>query len=209
MGWFYLMFGKLPFWRIVKYVTICLFSRLPPLASPAAGHITTNGQLTAYFTSAFGAGPHTVLLLLQDKVSPGDITTIFLLCSKHGGYRMSRCRLELRVKSSIQKDYSEISIDVTVRLLYRQSLDDNGVGVSHVSLRCRLMWACVTDFSLWFDWALALLPLSQRLSNTSLRFILCGSASLWLMNGIDRCFSCIAILFVLSDNYPSTCWIVK
>lgn len=47
---------------------------LPPLASPAAGHITTNGQLTAYFTSAFGAGPHTVLLLLQDKLSKDDFT---------------------------------------------------------------------------------------------------------------------------------------
>ncbi|TNN65242.1 V-type proton ATPase subunit S1 [Liparis tanakae] len=48
--------------------------KLPPLASPAAGHITTNSQLTAYLTSAFGSGPHTVLLLLQDKLSKDDFT---------------------------------------------------------------------------------------------------------------------------------------
>ncbi|XP_051282306.1 V-type proton ATPase subunit S1 [Dicentrarchus labrax] len=47
---------------------------LPPLASPAAGHITSNDQLTAYLTSAFGSGPHTVLLFLQDKLSKDDFT---------------------------------------------------------------------------------------------------------------------------------------
>ncbi|XP_078111957.1 V-type proton ATPase subunit S1b [Sander vitreus] len=47
---------------------------LPPLASPAAGHITSNEQLTAYLTSAFGSGPHTVLLFLQDKLSKDDFT---------------------------------------------------------------------------------------------------------------------------------------
>ncbi|XP_054465230.1 V-type proton ATPase subunit S1b [Anoplopoma fimbria] len=47
---------------------------LPPLASPAAGHITSKDQLTAYLTSAFGSGPHTVLLFLQDKLSKDDFT---------------------------------------------------------------------------------------------------------------------------------------
>ncbi|XP_044065957.1 V-type proton ATPase subunit S1b [Siniperca chuatsi] len=47
---------------------------LPPLATPAAGHITSNDQLTAYLTSAFGSGPHTVLLFLQDKLSKDDFT---------------------------------------------------------------------------------------------------------------------------------------
>ncbi|KAI4824188.1 hypothetical protein KUCAC02_012722 [Chaenocephalus aceratus] len=47
---------------------------LPPLASPAAGHITSNDQLTAYLTSAFGSGPNTVLLFLQDKLSKEDFT---------------------------------------------------------------------------------------------------------------------------------------
>ncbi|XP_073326853.1 V-type proton ATPase subunit S1-like [Pagrus major] len=47
---------------------------LPPLASPAAGHITSNDQLTAYLNSAFGSGPHTVLLFLQDKLSKDDFT---------------------------------------------------------------------------------------------------------------------------------------
>ncbi|XP_036959021.1 V-type proton ATPase subunit S1-like [Acanthopagrus latus] len=47
---------------------------LPPLASPAAGHIISNDQLTAYLSSAFGSGPHTVLLFLQDKLSKDDFT---------------------------------------------------------------------------------------------------------------------------------------
>uniref|UniRef100_UPI0037E92DBC V-type proton ATPase subunit S1b n=1 Tax=Semicossyphus pulcher TaxID=241346 RepID=UPI0037E92DBC len=47
---------------------------LPALAPPAAGHITSNDQLTAYLTSAFGSGPHTVLLFLQDKLSKDDFT---------------------------------------------------------------------------------------------------------------------------------------
>ncbi|XP_029973745.1 V-type proton ATPase subunit S1b [Salarias fasciatus] len=47
---------------------------LPPLASPTAGHITSIDQLTAYLTSAFSAGSHTVLLFLQDKLSKEDFT---------------------------------------------------------------------------------------------------------------------------------------
>ncbi|XP_045911134.1 V-type proton ATPase subunit S1-like [Micropterus dolomieu] len=47
---------------------------LRPLASPAAGHITSNDQLTTYLTSAFGSGPHTVLFFLQDKLSKDDFT---------------------------------------------------------------------------------------------------------------------------------------
>ncbi|XP_071333478.1 V-type proton ATPase subunit S1-like [Trachinotus anak] len=47
---------------------------LPSLASPAAGHITSNDQLTAYLTTALGSGPHTMLLFLQDKLSKDDFT---------------------------------------------------------------------------------------------------------------------------------------
>ncbi|XP_076597205.1 V-type proton ATPase subunit S1-like [Chaetodon auriga] len=47
---------------------------LPPLASPAAGHITSDDQFAAYLNSAFGSGPHTVLLFLQDKLSKDDFT---------------------------------------------------------------------------------------------------------------------------------------
>ncbi|XP_071381654.1 V-type proton ATPase subunit S1-like [Centroberyx affinis] len=47
---------------------------LPPLASPAAGHIMSSDKLTAYLSSAFGSGPHTVLLFLQDKLSKDDFT---------------------------------------------------------------------------------------------------------------------------------------
>lgn len=48
--------------------------RLPQLASPAAGHITSYEQLSAYLTSAFSSGSHTVLLFLQDKLSKDDFT---------------------------------------------------------------------------------------------------------------------------------------
>ena len=41
---------------------------LPPLASPAAGHVVSGGQLTAELSSVLGSGAHTVLLFLQDKV---------------------------------------------------------------------------------------------------------------------------------------------
>ncbi|KAM7411244.1 hypothetical protein PAMA_021302 [Pampus argenteus] len=47
---------------------------LPPLASSTAGHITSKDQLTAYLASAFGSGPKTVLLFLQDKLSKDDFT---------------------------------------------------------------------------------------------------------------------------------------
>ncbi|KAF7669481.1 hypothetical protein LDENG_00189700 [Lucifuga dentata] len=47
---------------------------LPPLAPPAAGHITSIGQLKGYVSSAFGSGSHTVLLFLQDKLSKDDFT---------------------------------------------------------------------------------------------------------------------------------------
>lgn len=46
---------------------------LPPLASPTAGHIASYEQLSAYLTSAFSSGSHTVLLFLQDKVSTWHI----------------------------------------------------------------------------------------------------------------------------------------
>lgn len=45
----------------------CLHS-LPPLAQPAAGHIVSSDQLSAYLSSAFSSGSHTVVLFLQEKV---------------------------------------------------------------------------------------------------------------------------------------------
>ncbi|KAM3617071.1 uncharacterized protein V6R79_001776 [Siganus canaliculatus] len=47
---------------------------LPSQESPAAGHITSIDQLSSYLSSAFSAGPHTVLLFLQDKLSKDDFT---------------------------------------------------------------------------------------------------------------------------------------
>lgn len=47
---------------------------LPPVASPAAGHITSSSELSAFLTSALGSGIHTVLLFLQDKLSQDDFT---------------------------------------------------------------------------------------------------------------------------------------
>uniref|UniRef100_H3D4H8 ATPase H+ transporting accessory protein 1b n=1 Tax=Tetraodon nigroviridis TaxID=99883 RepID=H3D4H8_TETNG len=45
---------------------------LPPLPPLAAGHITSMEELGAYFSSAFGSDPHTVLLFLQAKLSKED-----------------------------------------------------------------------------------------------------------------------------------------
>lgn len=66
----YSMFIQLVLGLFIVFCNRSYMFSLPPLASPAAGHITSNDQLTAYLTSAFGSGPNTVLLFLQDKVSP-------------------------------------------------------------------------------------------------------------------------------------------
>ncbi|KAJ8016966.1 hypothetical protein DPEC_G00012880 [Dallia pectoralis] len=47
---------------------------LPPLASPAAGHIISNVELMSYLNSFLGSTPQTVLLFLQDKLSKDDFT---------------------------------------------------------------------------------------------------------------------------------------
>uniref|UniRef100_A0A3P9IR75 ATPase H+ transporting accessory protein 1b n=1 Tax=Oryzias latipes TaxID=8090 RepID=A0A3P9IR75_ORYLA len=47
---------------------------LPPLASPSAGHISSDQELTAYLSPVFASGPHTVLLFLQEKLSKDDLT---------------------------------------------------------------------------------------------------------------------------------------
>lgn len=44
------------------------------MAPPAAGHITSSSELSAFLTSALGSGTHTVLLFLQDKLSQDDFT---------------------------------------------------------------------------------------------------------------------------------------
>uniref|UniRef100_A0A8C7Y400 ATPase H+ transporting accessory protein 1b n=1 Tax=Oryzias sinensis TaxID=183150 RepID=A0A8C7Y400_9TELE len=49
-------------------------SVLPPLASPSAGHISSDQELTAYLSPVFASGPHTVLLFLQEKLSKDDLT---------------------------------------------------------------------------------------------------------------------------------------
>lgn len=48
--------------------------RLPSLSSSAAGHITPDSELGTYLASTFSSGSHTVLLLLQDKLSKDDFT---------------------------------------------------------------------------------------------------------------------------------------
>ncbi|XP_067095942.1 V-type proton ATPase subunit S1b [Osmerus mordax] len=47
---------------------------LTPLASPSAGHITSNSQWLSYLNSAMGPGPHNVILFLQEKLSKDDFT---------------------------------------------------------------------------------------------------------------------------------------
>ncbi|MED6241435.1 hypothetical protein ATANTOWER_014288 [Ataeniobius toweri] len=65
-----------PYWSSTAQVPLLMWSSksLPPLASPLAGHITSMEELAAYLTPAFGSGPHTVLLFLQDKLSKDDFT---------------------------------------------------------------------------------------------------------------------------------------
>ncbi|XP_063320090.1 V-type proton ATPase subunit S1-like [Pelmatolapia mariae] len=77
MGVYILLFA--PFFALgsaTSQVPFLMWSseRLPPLASPAAGHIASYEQLSAYLTSAFSSGSHTVLLFLQDKLSKDDFT---------------------------------------------------------------------------------------------------------------------------------------
>ncbi|KAK5864029.1 hypothetical protein PBY51_001006 [Eleginops maclovinus] len=76
MAIFVLLFALFSSQSSAAQVPLLMWSSegLPPLASPAAGHITSNDQLTAYLTSAFGSGPNTVLLFLQDKLSKEDFT---------------------------------------------------------------------------------------------------------------------------------------
>ncbi|KAJ4934056.1 hypothetical protein JOQ06_007339 [Pogonophryne albipinna] len=76
MAMFVLLFALFSSQSSAAQVPLLMWSSegLPPLASPAAGHITSNDQLTAYLTSAFGSGPNTVLLFLQDKLSKEDFT---------------------------------------------------------------------------------------------------------------------------------------
>ncbi|MEQ2224147.1 hypothetical protein ILYODFUR_004480 [Ilyodon furcidens] len=65
-----------PYWSSTAQVPLLMWSSksLPPLASPLAGHITSMEELAAYLAPAFGSGPHTVLLFLQDKLSKDDFT---------------------------------------------------------------------------------------------------------------------------------------
>ncbi|KAK2851889.1 hypothetical protein Q5P01_008165 [Channa striata] len=71
-----LFFGFFATGSSTAQVPLLLWSseRLPPLASPAAGHITSSDHLATYLTSVFTPGPHTVLLFLQDKLSKEDFT---------------------------------------------------------------------------------------------------------------------------------------
>ncbi|XP_078806326.1 V-type proton ATPase subunit S1 isoform X2 [Oryzias latipes] len=60
--------------RVCAALTWLDYSLLPPLASPSAGHISSDQELTAYLSPVFASGPHTVLLFLQEKLSKDDLT---------------------------------------------------------------------------------------------------------------------------------------
>lgn len=67
------------FWStgaLATHVPLLIWSSesLPPVASPAAGHITSSSELGAFLSSPLGSGTHTVLLFLQDKLSQDDFT---------------------------------------------------------------------------------------------------------------------------------------
>ncbi|XP_008317184.1 V-type proton ATPase subunit S1b [Cynoglossus semilaevis] len=70
------IFGLFATGNSTAQVPLLLWSNgsLPPLASLAAGHITSHDQFDAYLTEAFGSAPQTVVLFLQDKLSLDDFT---------------------------------------------------------------------------------------------------------------------------------------
>lgn len=181
---------------------------LPPLASPSAGHITSNDQLTAYLTSAFSSGPHTVLLFLQDKVSPWGMETKLLLSSKHGiqyvtkhiGAKGEKCWVEGRLWGFHWFHCSSIRNLVFGYVhCVKQGRNESCVVAlqSHVTL-------CNSLLILVWQWALALLPPPQFPCSTSLESVPCtGWSSLWLIYGIDWCFSFAAVFAVLRSKYFS------
>uniref|UniRef100_A0A8C6UDK1 ATPase H+ transporting accessory protein 1b n=1 Tax=Neogobius melanostomus TaxID=47308 RepID=A0A8C6UDK1_9GOBI len=61
---------------LASHVPLLIWSSdsLPPVAPPAAGHITSSSELSAFLSSALSSGTHTVLLFLQDKLSQDDFT---------------------------------------------------------------------------------------------------------------------------------------
>lgn len=78
---------------------------LPPLAPPAAGHITSIEELSAYFSSVFGSDPHTVLLFLQAKVGllrrtlPFKQVDVGDLNDFYSMYRVPGCEIEASQES--------------------------------------------------------------------------------------------------------------
>ncbi|XP_029578532.1 V-type proton ATPase subunit S1 [Salmo trutta] len=78
MAFIALLFALLSTGHCSSQVPLVMWSSegytLPPMASPAAGHIISNDQLMSYLNSALGSAPHNVLLFLQDKLSKEDFT---------------------------------------------------------------------------------------------------------------------------------------
>lgn len=58
---------------------MCFCLSLPPLASPSAGHISSDQELAAYLRPVFASGRHTVLLFLQEKVRLFVRTSFFVI----------------------------------------------------------------------------------------------------------------------------------
>ncbi|XP_056896066.1 V-type proton ATPase subunit S1-like [Takifugu flavidus] len=74
---------------------------LPPLAPLAAGHITSIEELSAYFSAAFGSGPHTVLLFLQDKLSKEDFAIFGGVYGNKGDGAFQNLEAALQTSSSV------------------------------------------------------------------------------------------------------------
>ncbi|XP_070766649.1 V-type proton ATPase subunit S1b [Enoplosus armatus] len=108
----------------IAQVPVLIWSNdgLPTLASPAAGHITSNDQLTAYLTSAFGSGPHTVLLFLQDKLSKDDFTVFGGVFGNKQDSAFQNLEAALQSSSSVTFPASEWSGSSAVPALLQEKL---------------------------------------------------------------------------------------
>lgn len=109
---------------------------LPSVPSSSAGHITPNSQLSAYLTSAFGSGTHTVLLFLQDKLSKDDFTVAGGVFgdSKDGAFKNLQAALQSSA-SSVTLQAVEWSGSSTVLPLLQETLGVSPVLVDAYTLQ--------------------------------------------------------------------------
>ncbi|KAG7463268.1 hypothetical protein JOB18_045398 [Solea senegalensis] len=95
---------------------------LPSPASSVAGHITSYDQLSAYLTTAFASGPHTVLLFLQDKLSKDDFTVFGGVFGNERDGAFENLKAALQSSSSVTIPALEWSSSSAVPALLQEKL---------------------------------------------------------------------------------------